>query len=508
MRPLLALFCALTVLLTGCASLQTQEDDDVDPNWEAFQQSQEQTAPEEAPPELPRAFSLPYHKDLTLDPITCIDEIQMDVASLLYEPLVRLGPDFAPVPFLCESWSWNDTGLICTLKLREDVFFSDGTPLTAADAVDTLRRAMASPRYGYRLRNVVSVAPTRSGEVQIALASPDRGLPALLDIPIVKRGTGAYLAPIGTGPYLLITGTEGDHLTAYPDRWQGQALPVEDIPLVHAKDRDAAMYLFSSHRVELLAVDPTSDIASSTGPSQSVEMPTTVLQFIGFNTQKGMFADGTERTAFSRGLPRDTLTEAFFSGHAEPAQFPIAPRSSLYPQDLEMPYDKGSAPSTAGTGSIRFLVNEEDDFRRASAQFIASSMADAGWDIQVQALPWPEYLAALEAGDFDLYYGEVRLTANWDLRDLLASGGALNYGGWADPVTDQLLAGFASSEDRADAARQLCVHLRSEAPIAPVCFLHYAVLTHPGTVEGISPAPSAPFWKLQDWQIHLADPAE
>ena len=29
----------------------------------------------------------------------------------------------------------------------------------------------------------------------------------------------------------------------------------------------------------------------------------------------------------------------------------------------------------------------------------------------VLALPWEEYTAALAAGDFDLYYGEVKLTA-------------------------------------------------------------------------------------------------
>lgn len=49
----------------------------------------------------------------------------------------------------------------------------------------------------------------------------------------------------------------------------------------------------------------------------------------------------------------------------------------------------------------------------------------------VTALPWADYTAALAAGSFDLYYGEVRLTADWNLAPLLATGGRLNYGGWS-----------------------------------------------------------------------------
>ena len=54
------------------------------------------------------------------------------------------------------------------------------------------------------------------------------------------------------------------------------------------------------------------------------------------------------------------------------------------------------------------------------------------WTVTVEELPWEEYLAALESGEFDLYFGEVRLTANWDLSDLVGTGGAMNYGGVID----------------------------------------------------------------------------
>lgn len=509
MRRLLPLLLSALLLLTGCG---TPMDDIPDTSWEEYQQGlEEESAPVESSPDYPDAFSLAYHKDLTLDPITCGDGIQQDVASLLYEPLFQLDEGFEPVPLLCESYSWDESGLVCTLNIRQDVLFSDGTSLTAADAAASLRRAMTSERYGYRLRQVASVTSNRSGQVILTLSTPNRGLTSLLDIPVVKSGTEGQMVPTGTGPYVFVTGSEGNYLLSNTDWWQQKSLPVSSIPLVHAKDQDTAMYLFSSRRVELLTVDPTGDQISVTGQSAETNLPTTIFQFIGFNAADGLFADPSLRAIFSRALQRELLSDAFLSGHALPAQFPISPLSPLYPGDLEQGYsydDTLAALSSAGqsTGeskALTLLVNEEDSFRLANAKFIAESLSLLDWQIVVQALPWEEYLLALTSGDFDLYYGEVRLTADWDLTDLIGTGGSLNYGGYTNEYTDLLLAAFAGAADREAAARQLCVHLQSTVPIAPICFKSYTVLTHPDVVENLSPAGGNTFFGLENWVIHL-----
>ena len=41
--------------------------------------------------------------------------------------------------------------------------------------------------------------------------------------------------------------------------------------------------------------------------------------------------------------------------------------------------------------------------------------------IRDRAVPWDTFLTRLESGDFDLYYGECRLTADWDLTALLST---------------------------------------------------------------------------------------
>jgi len=516
MRRLLALLAALC-LLAGCASWE--EEPEVESGWDSYQQlpEEEPEEPVETEPEYPAAFSLAYQKDQTLDPVSCGEGVQEAVASLLYEPLFRLDSQFQAVPLLCESYEWNETGLVCTLTLRQDVVFSDGAQLTARDVVETLQRAMASERYAYRLRNVAGIAANRAGQVLITLAAPDRGLPELLDIPIVKRGTGDSNVPTGTGPYLLVTGSDGAYLTANEDWWQHKSFPVDTIPLVHAKDRDSAMYLFSSHQVELLTVDPTDDLAFVTGQSQTAVQPTTIMQFIGFNTAEGrLFADPALRRAFSLGIQREVLVNAQLADLALAAHFPISPLSPLYPKDLERSNNaeetadalRAAGQDTGEPKELKLLVSGDDRFRANSARFIASNLSVLDWTVTVEELPWEEYLAALESGEFDLYFGEVRLTADWDLSDLVGTEGALNYGGYTDETTDGLLAAFAAAEDRTAAARQLMLQLQNAAPVAPVCFKSYTVLTHPGVAEGISPAPAFTFAGFDGWKIHLFDVSE
>ena len=103
-------------------------------------------------------------------------------------------------------------------------------------------------------------------------------------------------------------------------------------------------------------------------------------------------------------------------------------------------------------------MNQENSFKVSTAQKIAAGLSQYDLQVTVQALPNEEYLQALQNGDFDLCFCEVKLTADWDLRPLLQSYASLNFGGYADPETDQLLAGLCAAEPagRAAAMTALC----------------------------------------------------
>lgn len=78
----------------------------------------------------------------TLDPQRAEDESSRDIIRDLFEGLVGETPDGELVPGAAESWEVSPDGLSWTFTLRPDGRWSNGDPVTAADFVTGLRRAL------------------------------------------------------------------------------------------------------------------------------------------------------------------------------------------------------------------------------------------------------------------------------------------------------------------------------------------------------------------------------
>lgn len=497
-------------LLTGCAQTESPADEALTP-IPPQEQQQESTLHSI----LPSVFSLPYAPDQTLDPITCPDGMQQTVSSLLYEGLFRLNESMEPEAWLCESYTYalgeEEPVPSCTYTfyLRNDVTFSDGSPLTAEDVKSTLVRAKQSERYGARFSRVRSIT-AEDQTITITLARPNTGFPALLDIPIIKSGTEEQVVPLGTGPYLLSSTDTTAYLVANQTWWKDDRRPVDLIVLAEAADRDTMLYRFTSHDVQLVTADltGTSPIAA-TGNVVYQDAHTTTLQYIGCNTAQAPLNNVLLRRALSIGFNRAHVVSAFLSGHGSATQFPVSPASPLYPSALEERYSADLfASALADSGyvperSLTLLVNNENSFKVSIAEYLAETYTAAGIPVEVQALPWEEYNAALAAGAFDLYYGEIKLTADWDLTALLGTRGTLNYCGSVDPMIDQLLNAFSAAEDRAAAMETLCSHLLSQSSLIPVCFKSTSVLMQTNVLANLRSTANEPFYGLADCTISL-----
>lgn len=138
----LAIVCMLSLLpalLTGCWHAES------DPTDMERLPVAEDPEPIDVPLALPLEFSLPYSAEQTLDPVTCPDGIQQTVGALLYEGLFALDEQWEPQKVLCSDYTYDPVSFTYTFSLRNDVTFSDGSPLTAADVAATLQRAKTSP---------------------------------------------------------------------------------------------------------------------------------------------------------------------------------------------------------------------------------------------------------------------------------------------------------------------------------------------------------------------------
>ncbi|HEX7073004.1 MAG TPA: ABC transporter substrate-binding protein [Hyphomicrobiaceae bacterium] len=74
-----------------------------------------------------------------LDPIITTAHITRDHAYMIYDVLIAVDENFTPRPQMAD-WTISDDKLTYTFTLRDGLKFHDGNPVTAADAVASLKR--------------------------------------------------------------------------------------------------------------------------------------------------------------------------------------------------------------------------------------------------------------------------------------------------------------------------------------------------------------------------------
>ena len=458
------------------------------------------------------------------------------VSFQLYDALVKWDASSETeagkiIPGLATSWEQNpENPKRWTFHLREGVTFSNGTPFNADSVLANFDRMKKGPFessfYGMNIDTIypglVSYEKTDDYTVVLTLSE---GQP-LLDYTMVNYGSAIFEPscfaedgtfagfPIGTGPYAY-SGEGGAHLAKNASWWQGKSLPLDRIELTACKDTDSVSYAFYAREIQLLFCDLTgADTSNVYGSGDYTDAATSIMQYLCLNTRRAPFDNPAVRRAVTLGVDRAGCVSAFLLGHGMAAHFPLSPASDLYPKELETAYSPdgyASALEAAGlhtgkTRSLTLLVNQENSFKVSTAQKIAAGLSQYDLQVTVQALPNEEYLQALQNGDFDLCFCEVKLTADWDLRPLLQSYASLNFGGYADPETDQLLAGLCAAEPagRAAAMTALCKKLADQAPIVPVCFKSYSVLLPASAaLQPITPTAANPFCGISDWKLNM-----
>ena len=257
---------------------------------------------------------------------------------------------------------------------------------------------------------------------------------------------------------------------------------------------------------------------------ETCDYPTTTLLFVGFRCSGGPCQSEAVRRAFARAIDRAGTAQALLSGHADPACLPIShlhreyagKAAALLDFDLEQAaallaeagYERNEEDGLLyrhrAALEVTLLVNSDNESRQGAAEALAASLAELGVAVRVDTLPWEGYTAALAAGKFDLYLGEVTLTGDFDPAPLLT--GALNYGRHDSWELAQAVDAWrgAQGNDRIRAAEELWIRFAQEAPIAPVCFQRGSLLVRWGMASNLQPTRGNPFYRMEEWTTTAA----
>jgi peptide/nickel transport system substrate-binding protein len=127
-----------------------------------------------AQPAAARTVKAVMHADLrVLDPIWTTANISAYHGAMVYDTLFGLDANFTPQPQMVDKWGVSDDKLTYTFTLRDGLKFHDGTAVTAADCVASVRRWAVRSGAGQTLMRRVKDTPVADEKTfRIVLSEP------------------------------------------------------------------------------------------------------------------------------------------------------------------------------------------------------------------------------------------------------------------------------------------------------------------------------------------------
>ena len=481
-------------------------------------------------------FSINYDPEGSFNPVRAENAANMQFWSLLYDCVFYQDQNFELGTEIVTSWT-SDDYIWWVFNVRTDLVFSDGTPLTAHDVAYSIQTAKNTSYYSGRLDLIYGISAMSDDVFAITTAYADSMLPALLTVPIIKRGDYYEDYPVGSGPYVLNetrTALEKNPLYRHADE-----LPLDTIYLKDYTDTSERITAFEESRIDVVTNDPTGMYNVGYGSSNEIRyMDTSNLHFLGFNLLSKYFSNIRTRSAMAYAIDRATIAaELMGTDCGVAAVLPVHPKSPLYDESYAANYaynpkraeslfrsviddlDNDGALEMLVTGivvelNIKFIVNGDSSAKIAAAQQITDCLNEMGITTHLYELSWEEYIEALETGDYDLYYGEVRLGADWDMSYLYEVPGInerlkgeweQNYFRTQDVTYTELYAAFlaAPETERYERFQELAHYIMDTAIILPICFERRQVLTHRGVISGLVATQFDLFFNIKDWNVNL-----
>ena len=484
-----------------------------------------------------QVFSLNYDPSAGINPIRADSSANMQFWSLMYDSVFFVDEDFRTDSEVVTEIK-SDDYIWWVFTVDTTIPFTDGSTLTAADIVYSVQRAQQSSYYRERLSIIYGISAMSTDCFAVTTKYANSQFPSLLNIPIIKKDTYFEDVPVGSGPYRMAE--SGDRLVLFRENRHAAEMPLDTIYLKDCMDTSAKIRAFEDATLDIVTNDPTGMYNLGYGSvNETRYYDTSNMHFIGFNTESMFFLTASARRAVGYVTDRSYIVDELMNGCGVVSTLPVHPRSALYddgyaaefgfdPKKAALlfenagvsDFDHDGALEMLVTGivvelKIRFIVNNDSTVKVQAARRITEELNSLGITTTLYELSWADYIAALQSGDYDMYYGEIRLTPDWNLSEMFrpresgrknAGFTGINYGNFRDPAYCSKYEAYlaaADSEDRVSAFQEICRYVCDNAAIVPICFERRVILTHRGVISGIVATQYDLFYNLDEWTINL-----
>ena len=492
MIALMLCLCLFLVLFAGCGE---DEDPHVPTGDALVMEGQDPESVYGKPEEDPQEITLVYYPDRSLNPLESTDFTNRALFSLIYQGLFSVDANWNPTPILCKQYYISADSRSYTIYI-ENATFSDGTPLTINDVLATYEAARKSDYYKGRFTHIKDISLSGDGGITFTLDTPFENLPLLLDIPILKANQLEAEIPLGSGPYALESSIAGAHLRKVLNWWGKQSIVVtaDSIPLVKAESPSQIRDEFEFNDLSLVCANPCADAYADYRCDYELwDCDNGVFLYLGCNvTYSDVFSDERVRSALTYAIDREALAENIYRGFALPATLPASPRSPYYSASLADRYtydpmrfiDALNAYGIIGE-PVSLLVNSDDSMRIRTARAIKEMLEECGLPVELNEQPTYGFIRALGNGDYDLYLGQTKLSANMDLSSFYGPWAPMSLGGLSNPnIYSLCLSALANRGNYYDLHKAAA----DDGRVTSILFSGYAIYATRGLVTDLNPS--------------------
>ena len=431
-----------------------------------------------------------------LDPTVVTAFASHRILELVYSSLLTYDRDMNLIPDLAESYEVPDPYTLI-FKIRKNVRFHDGTPLTIDDVLFTFER-IRNPKTGSPIlsyfKDLDRIEKEGDDKVIFKFSKPvvmsilpvfASANTAILSKKFVESGANLMLKANGTGPFVLKEYVAGDHITLVKNKYYYiPGLPkLDEIKIIFMPEEISRVTALKTGQVDLALINETLSLRSLPETRFTVfRKPVLSYYLLGLNTKRKPLDNPKVRLAISHAVDREKIVKLVAMGEGQ-VTGPLSPLLKKWAVPLnELPGYKRDVEKArkllkeAGYPdgiSFKVMTSRKYNFDRI-AQVLKDQLKDAGIDLQIEIVEWGIFIKRWKERDFDSFVSlnSGSIEPDIQLYRTFHTGGSTNVFGYSNPLVDKLL-DEGKKETNFEKRREIYAKIQKIlAEESPVIFLY------------------------------------